>query len=98
MCRLAFSVNLIVARALGPSGYGRLATFAALVGVATTVLNLGISQSTVQWIAEMRLEDLGPQRLRLIRNCVGYHALLEGPAAAAVVFFLFAIPTLWYGS
>ncbi len=94
---IAFSVNLIVARALGPSGYGRLATFAALVGVATTVLNLGISQSTVQWIAEMRLEDLGPQRLRLIRNCVGYHALLEGPAAAAVVFFLLrdSNPLVW---
>jgi O-antigen/teichoic acid export membrane protein len=97
---VAFAVNLVVARALGPSGYGRIATYAAVVGVATIVLNLGISQATVQWIAEMQLGDFGPKRLNLIRNCVGYHALLEGPAAAAVVFFMLrdSRPWVWIGA
>ena len=92
---VAFGVNLVVARALGPDGYGRLATYAALVGVATMVLNLGISQSTVQWMAERRLDDFGPRRLHLIRNCVGYHAFLQGPAVAAVVFFLLRESSPW---
>ena len=92
---VAFAVNLVVARALGPGGYGRLATYAALVGVVTTILNLGISQSTVQWMAEMRLDEIGPKRLHLIRNCVGYHAFLQGPAAAAVVFFLLRDSNPW---
>jgi len=92
---LAFAVNLVVARTLGPAGLGTLATYAAVVGVATTVLNMGISQSTVQWIAETRVEDYGPERLHLIRNCVGYHALVQGPAVAAVVFFLLRSSSPW---
>jgi O-antigen/teichoic acid export membrane protein len=82
---VAFVVNLVVARTLGPSGFGTLATYAAIVGVTITVLNLGISQSTVQWIAEARAENFEPRRLHLIRNCVGYHAILEGPAVAVIV-------------
>ena len=91
----AFVVNLVVARSLGPSGLGTLATYAALIGVATTVLNLGISQATVQWIAEARAQNLSSQRLRLIRNCVGYHSILEGPAVAVVVFFLLRHASPW---
>lgn len=92
---LAFVVNLIVARALGPAGLGTLATYAAIVGVAMTVINLGISQSTVQWIAEGRSKDYEPQRLHLIRNCVGYHALIEGPAVAVIVGFLLRSTSPW---
>jgi O-antigen/teichoic acid export membrane protein len=92
---VAFAVNLVVARTLGPSGYGRLATYAAVVGVAATVLNLGISQATVQWISETRVGDFGSRRIHLIRNCVGYHALLEGPAAAAIVFFVLRGSSPW---
>ena len=92
---LAFVVNLVVARALDPSGLGTLATYAAAVGVAMTVINLGISQSTVQWIAEMRYRDVESKRLHLIRNCVGYHAFIEGPAVAVIVFFLLRSATPW---
>ena len=34
---LAFVVNLVLARTLGPVGLGRLATYLAIVSVATTV-------------------------------------------------------------
>jgi O-antigen/teichoic acid export membrane protein len=94
---LAFAVNLVVARTLGPAGLGILATYAAVLGVAMAILNLGISQSTVQWIAEARAEEFGPQRLHLIRNCVGYHTIVEGPAVAVIVVFLLrhASPWIW---
>ena len=94
---IAFVVNLVVARALGPEGFGTVATYAAVVGVAMVILNLGISQSTVQWIAESRSRNLEAQRLHLIRNCVGFHALLEGPAVAVVVVFMLrsASPWVW---
>jgi O-antigen/teichoic acid export membrane protein len=94
---IGFVVNLVVARSLGPAGLGALATYAAIVGVAMTVINLGISQSTVQWIAEMRSRDVESERLHLIRNCVGYHAFIEGPAVAVIVVFLLhsASPWVW---
>jgi O-antigen/teichoic acid export membrane protein len=92
---VSFAVNLVVARVLAPSAYGRLATYAALIGVVTTILNLGISQATVQWISEGRLDGPIAPRLNLIRNCVGYHAFVEGPVAAVTVVFLLRNSNPW---
>ena len=92
---VGFATNLVVARALGPVDYGTLGTFAAVLTAATTVLNLGVSQATVQWIAESRDDAYQPQRLRLLRNCVGYHALLEGPIVALLVYFLLRSGSTW---
>ena len=92
---LGFLVNLVVARALEPSGLGALATYAALASVAVTVINLGISQSTVQWIAEMRSRDIETERVHLIRNCVGYHAFVEGPAVAVILVFILRAANPW---
>ena len=92
---VSFAVNLVVARVLAPSAYGRLATYAALIGMATAILNLGISQATVQWISEGRLDGPIAPRLNLIRNCAGYHALVEGPVAAVIVLFLLRSSNPW---
>jgi O-antigen/teichoic acid export membrane protein len=88
MVPLAFAANLVLAHELHPAGLGRLATYIVAFGLATTVINLGMSDATVQWLAEARALGAFDAERALIRRCAGYHSLIEGPIVAGIALWL----------
>lgn len=84
----AFLGNLLIARSLGPVRFGLLATYGALIGVASTVLNLGISSATAQWLAETPSDVPTEEQRRILRACIGWHSLIEGPALGIAGYLL----------
>jgi O-antigen/teichoic acid export membrane protein len=95
----SFAVNLLLARTLGPAGLGTFSTYIALAAVLSTVLNLGVAQATVQHLVERQSHEDVRRRNDLVRNCVGFHALIEGPVLAATIAVLLrrAEPLIWVG-
>jgi O-antigen/teichoic acid export membrane protein len=85
---LTCAVSLVLAHVLHPAGLGRLATYIAVFAVATTVANLGVSDATVQWLAEARALGETDRERGLIRRCAGYHSYVEGPVVAVVALVL----------
>jgi O-antigen/teichoic acid export membrane protein len=88
MVPVAFAANLVLAHVLHPAGLGRLATYVVAFTLATTVINLGVSDATVQWLAEARALGAFDAERGLIRRCAGYHSFIEGPIVAGVAFVL----------
>lgn len=84
---VSVAVNLVVARTLGPHGYGLIATYMAAYVVILAVLNAGISDATIQWGAAAYARGDRRELLELCRKCAGFHLLVEAPlgAIAAVV-------------
>lgn len=81
---VAAVANAVVAHRLGARSYGTLAIYTAVYALACTVVNLGISDATVQWIATHN--PLGEREavVETIRRCSGYHILIEAPLIALV--------------
>lgn len=90
------AVNVVVVRSLGVHELGRYATYVTSIAIVTTFVNLGVSEATVQWLAAATARADLREQTRLIRRCSGYHAVLEGPVLAAVVFALLARQSLQY--
>jgi O-antigen/teichoic acid export membrane protein len=88
MVPLAFATNLVLAHELHPAGLGRLATYIVAFTLATTVINMGMSDATVQWLAEARALGAFEAERSLIRRCAGYHSFIEGPIVAGLAFWL----------
>jgi O-antigen/teichoic acid export membrane protein len=88
MVPVAFAANLALAHILHPAGLGRLATYLVAFTLATTVVNLGVSDATVQWLAEARALGAFDAERGLIRRCAGYHSFIEGPIVAGLAFVL----------
>jgi O-antigen/teichoic acid export membrane protein len=82
---LSVAANVVVAQSLGAAAYGTLAVYLAVYGIAAAVLNAGISDASVQWIAthNARMESLHVERA--IRRCAGYHVYVEAPLLALLV-------------
>ena len=79
---LSFIVNIVVARTLGPHGYGTLATYMAAYGLTVTVLNAGISDATIQWGASAFARGNRAELVSLARRCAGFHIMVEAPLVA----------------
>jgi O-antigen/teichoic acid export membrane protein len=88
MVPTAFAANLVLAHQLHPAGLGRLATYVVAFTLVTTVINLGVSDATVQWLAEARALGAFDAEHWLIRRCAGYHSYIEGPIVAGLAFVL----------
>lgn len=85
---LAFVANLLVARWLGPHGYGQVATYMAEFSIIIVVLNGGVSDATIQWGAAAYGRGDAAQLRALARRCSGYHLVVEGPLGAAAALVL----------
>ncbi len=79
---LAFAVNLVVARTLGPHGFGLVASYTAVYAIGLIVLNGGVSDATLQWGAAAHARGERSALLDLCRRCAGYHVFVEGPLGA----------------
>jgi O-antigen/teichoic acid export membrane protein len=88
MVPMAFAANLVLAHELHPAGLGRLATYIVAFSLATAVVNLGVSDATVQWLAEARALGAFDAEQSLIRRCAGYHSFIEGPIVAGLAVVL----------
>jgi O-antigen/teichoic acid export membrane protein len=85
---LAFVVNAVVARLLGPVEYGNLALLTLALVIATTVGNLGVDGATIQWGAAAAARgDRGTVGFLLSRN-LGFHLLVQTPLLVSVVALL----------
>jgi O-antigen/teichoic acid export membrane protein len=84
---LGLAVNLVVARSLGPHGYGLLASYMTAYVLILTVLNAGISDATIQWGAAAYARGDRVELIAICRRCAGFHLLVEAPigAVAAVL-------------
>lgn len=76
---VAFGVNVVVARSLGPNEYGTLAVYMAAYGIVLAVLNGGMSDGTLQWAAAAHGRGDRAQVIELARRCAGYHVIVEAP-------------------
>jgi O-antigen/teichoic acid export membrane protein len=83
---VAFVVNVVVVRSLGAEQLGRYGGYLALIAIVTAVLNLGVSDATVQWLAAATARGDRAEQELLVRRCSGYHVLLQGPVLALIVF------------
>lgn len=85
---VAVIANVVVAHSLGARHYGTLMTYTAVYGMVVALLNLGISDASVQWIAAHNARDEKDAFHETIRRCSGYHAFVEAPAVALLAAFL----------
>lgn len=85
---IAFVGNLLVARFVGPVGYGTIAVLSLALVIAASASNLGLSGATIQWGAAA--EARGDTRTvdRLLQGAVGYHLLVQVPVSVALVVVL----------
>lgn len=92
---LAFGVNLVVARTLGPHGYGLVASYIAAYALILAVLNGGISDATIQWGAAAHARGDRAQLLEICRRCAGFHILVEGPLGAIAAAVMLRNESAW---
>lgn len=85
---LATVANVVVAHLLGPGAYGTLAVYTLVLGVLTVLVNAGISDATIQWIATHKARDEQGMVTELVRRCSGYHLIVEAPLFAVAVALL----------
>lgn len=85
---LSVVVNLVVARTLGPHGFGLVASYMAAYGLVLIVLNAGISDATIQWGAAAYARGDRTELLAICRRCAGFHLLFEAPLSIVAALFL----------
>lgn len=81
-------VNLVVARTLGPHGYGTLASYLTAYALIFALVSGGVSDATVQWGAAAYARGDRPDLRSITRRCAGYHVYIKAPLAAFAAFFL----------
>jgi len=85
---LAFVVNAVVARVLGPAEYGGLALLTLALGIATQLSNLGVSDATIQWGAAAAVRGARDEVARLLSKSLGFHVVVQLPLLVATVLVL----------
>lgn len=81
---LAAVANAVVAHRLGAGAYGKLAVYMLVYAVVVAIINLGISDATVQWIAAHNARREPGLVVDTIRRCSGYHVFIEAPLVGIV--------------
>ena len=85
---VAFIVNLLVARVLGVSDYGRLAYLTAVMMVATGVLTLGLRSALVQFGAKAHAAGRRDEVRHLLSVSQGFRLIVAAPALTVLVLAL----------
>ena len=85
---IAFAVNAVVARVLGPAEYGGLAFLMLVLAIATQVSNAGVSDATIQWGVASAVRGKHEEVARVVAGSLGYHVLVQLPLLAATVVLL----------
>ena len=81
---LAAVANAVVAHRLGAGAYGTLAVYLLVYAVVVAIVNLGVSDATVQWIATHNARRERDEVVATIRRCSGYHVFIEAPIVGLV--------------
>jgi O-antigen/teichoic acid export membrane protein len=85
---LAFVVNAVVARVLGPAEYGGLAFLTLALALAVQVTNAGVSDATVQWGAGAAARGARQEVSELLARSLGFHVAVQLPFLVATVVIL----------
>jgi O-antigen/teichoic acid export membrane protein len=85
---LAIVANAVIAHALGARFYGTLAIYTAIYSLVLGLLNAGISDASVQWIATHNARKESREVAEAIRRCSGYHIFIEAPLVAVLAAVL----------
>jgi O-antigen/teichoic acid export membrane protein len=91
---LTIAANVVAARILGAEEYGRYAVISALMTLVIATSNWGVSDATVQWLAQARASGNRTLALSVVRRSVGYHLLIQLP----IVGLAGLIVSFWLGS
>lgn len=92
---IAFMVNLLLARALAPAGYGRLAFLTTLIALAGSVLALGLTSAMIQFGAKAHARgDIDGVR-RILSSSQGFRLLVVAPVLTVLVLLLVDVPLLF---
>ena len=92
---IAFVANVVVARVLGPGGYGSLALLTAALTAAMVVANFGFTSATVQWGAAAEAAGDRAETRRLLSRSSGFHLLVELPLLLLMGLALLRNEDLW---
>lgn len=90
---VAFIANLLVARALGAEGFGRLALLTSIMTIAGGLVTLGVSSALMQFAAKEHASGNAESVRRLLSLAQGYRLLVIAPVLSAVVFFVTDVST-----
>lgn len=89
---IAFLVNLLLARALAPEGYGRLAFLTTLITIAGNVIALGLSSAMVQFGAKAHARGDEAQVRQVLSAAQGFRLLFVAPVITLLVIWLIDVP------
>lgn len=90
---VAFVVNLLLARVLAPEGYGRLAFLTTLIGIAGSLIALGLSSAMIQFGARAHAAGRVDEVRRILSASQGFRLLVVAPALTLLVLVLVDAPT-----
>lgn len=82
---LAFVVNAVVARVLGPADYGRLAVLTLIISIVSQVANAGVDGATVLWGASSAARGARGEVRRLLARNLGFHLAVQLPLMSIAV-------------
>lgn len=85
---VGFVANAIIARQLGPGGYGSLAVTLLAVSLASTLSNLAVGDGTIQWGASAHAQGRARDVEDLLQKSLGYHLLVQLPAMTIVALYV----------
>ncbi len=80
-----FATNLIVARELGPAGFGFVALLSLVVGLGTKASEAGFNAGICTWGAAEDAKGHRAATDRLLRQTVGWQLLVEVPVLGAIM-------------
>jgi O-antigen/teichoic acid export membrane protein len=89
---VAFVVNLIVARILGVSDYGRLAFLTSLMEVASGIISLGFGSALIQFGSRFHASGHHDELRHLLSAAQGFRLLVAAPLLTAVIVLVVDVP------
>lgn len=90
---IAFGVNLLVARELGPVGYGRLAFLTTVITLLGSVAALGLTSAMIQFGTSAHTQGRPHAVEAILRRAQGFRLLVVAPIVSIVVVLLVDVPT-----
>jgi len=82
---VSFAANLVVARLLGPAGYGIVAIYTLAYALGTKACEAGYNGATGNWGTVAEARGNRDEATRLIRQVVGWQLLVEVPVLGTIV-------------
>lgn len=85
---VAFVVNLVVARVLGISDYGRLAFLTTFMDVASGIITLGFGSAIVQFGSKLHVSGRPDELRHLLSATQGFRLLVTAPILSLLVLLV----------